>query len=86
MQKSILVFSMTSLLLFGSINMAVSQEQPKPKKDSVNMDNTARPTFYYAVEDEKANSKKGSFPVILVTAGGLIVVAAGVFFLTRKKK
>jgi LPXTG-motif cell wall-anchored protein len=85
MKKSLLVFSMTSLLLVGSMNFAMSQEQPQPKKDSVNMDNTAKPTFYYAIEDEKSETKEKS-PLIPIIAGGLVVVAAGIFFLTRKKK
>ena len=58
MKKSILVFSMTSLLLIGVMNRANAQEQPKPKKDTVNMDTDAKPTFYYAVEDEKSEAKR----------------------------
>jgi hypothetical protein len=86
MKKSILFLSITFLALFGTLNKAASQEQPKPKKDSVNMDTHAKPTFYYAVEDEKENPKKGNFPVIPVIAGGLVVVAAGIFLFSRKKK
>ena len=58
MKKSILVFSMATLLLAGGLKVAVAQEQPKPKKDTVNIDTDAKPTFYYA-EDEKAKSKGG---------------------------
>ena len=61
MKKSILVFSMASLMLAGSLKTAVSQDQPKPKKDTVNIDTDAKPTFYYA-EEEKARVKRG-FPV-----------------------
>lgn len=85
MKKSLLVFSMTSLLIFGCMNVAISQDQPKPKKDSVNMDNTAKPTFYYAAEDEKT-TKKGSSPIIPIIAGVVVLAGAAGFFLLRKKK
>ena len=58
MKKSILMFSMASLLLVGGLNVAFAQEQPKPKKDTVNIDTDAKPTFYYA-EDEASKSKRG---------------------------
>lgn len=85
MKKSLLVFSMTSLLLVGSMNFAMSQEQPQPKKDSVNMDNTAKPTFYYAIEDEKSETKEKS-PIIAIIAGVVVVAGAAGFFFLRKKK
>jgi LPXTG-motif cell wall-anchored protein len=84
MKKSILVFSMTSLLLVGGISVAKSQDQPKPKKDTVNIDTDAKPTFYYA-EDEAAKSK-GGIPTIAIIAGAAVIVAAGAFFLLKKKK
>ena len=86
MKKAILVFSMTSLLIFGSINVATSQDQPKPKKDSVNMDNTAKPTFYYAAEDEKVAKKGGNSLLIPIIAGVVVVAGAAGFFLLKKKK
>ena len=86
MKKSFLVFSMTSLLLLGSMNIAMSQEQPKPKKDSVNMDNTAKPTFYYATEDEKVAKKGGNSLLIPIIAGVVVVAGAAGFFMLRKKK
>ena len=55
MKKSILVFSMASLMLAGSLKTAVSQDQPKPKKDTVNIDTDAKPTFYYAEEEKQAS-------------------------------
>ena len=61
MKKSVLVFSMTLLLLLSGLNIAVGQEQPKPKKDTVNMDTDAKPKFYYPVEDEKEQSKREGF-------------------------
>ena len=86
MKKSVLVFLMTSLLLLCGINMVVAQEQPKPKKDTVNMDTDAKPTFYYAVEDEKDGAKKGGFPIVAVIAGAVVVAGAAAFFLLKKKK
>ena len=88
MKKSVLVFSMTSLLLLGGMNMAIGQEQPKVKKDTVNMDTQAKPTFYYAVEDEKAagSSKKGNTTTIAIIAGAVVVTVGAGFFLLNKKK
>jgi hypothetical protein len=84
MKKSILVFSMASLLLAGGLKVIVAQEQPKPKKDTVNIDTDAKPTFYYA-EDEAAKSKSG-VPTIAVIAGAAVIVAVGAFFILKKKK
>jgi hypothetical protein len=85
MKKSILVFSMASLLIISGMNMVNAQEQPKPKKDTVNMDTEAKPTFYYATEDDKGASK-GSFGTIAIIAGAVVVVGAVAFFLLKKKK
>jgi LPXTG-motif cell wall-anchored protein len=87
MKKSVLVISMM-LLLFGGINRAMAQEQPKPKKDTVNMDTDAKPTFYYPVEDEKASKSSGKSSMALIgIIAGAVVVAGGVgFFLLKKKK
>jgi len=87
MKRSVLVFSMTTLLVLGGLNMAIAQEQPAPKKDTVNMDTQAKPTFYYAVEDEKvAESKKGSSSVIIIIAAAVVIAGAAGFFLLKKKK
>jgi LPXTG-motif cell wall-anchored protein len=83
MKKSILAFSMTLILLVGGLNMANAQEQPKPKKDTVNMDTDAKPTSYYSVEDEK---KSGSSTTIAIIIGAVVVVGAAGFFLLKKKK
>jgi hypothetical protein len=87
MKKSVLVFSMTTLLVLGGFNMATAQEQPAPKKDTVNMDTQAQPTFYYAVEDDKAaESKKGGSSLIIIIAAAVVVAGAAGFFLMKKKK
>jgi LPXTG-motif cell wall-anchored protein len=87
MKKSILVFSMTSLLLLSGMNLTVAQEQPKPKKDTVNMDTDAKPTFYYAVEDDKSKAKGMSSAVkIGIIAGAVVIIGAAGYFLMKKKK
>jgi LPXTG-motif cell wall-anchored protein len=83
MKKSVLTFSMTLLLLITGISVAAGQEQPKPKKDTVNMDTNAKPTFYYPVEDSKSKSHVGT---IVIIAGAVIVAGAAGFFLLKKKK
>lgn len=84
MKKSVLVISMTLLLIFSVLNVAAGQEQPKPKKDTVNMDTNAKPTYYYPVEDDK----KGKSPVVIIAivAGAVVVIGAAGFFFFRKKK
>ena len=64
--------------------MTSAQDQPQPKRDTINMDTDAKPTFYNAVEDEK----KGKSPVVTIAliAGAVIVVGAAAFFLLKKKK
>ena len=83
MKKSVLVFSMASLLLAGGLNV-LAQDQPAPKKDTVNIDTDAKPTFYYA-EEEKAPSKSNTATIAIV-AGAVVVAGAVAFFLMKKKK
>jgi hypothetical protein len=84
MKKSVLVFSLATLLLVGGLKGVVAQEQPKPKKDTVNIDTDAKPTFYYA-EDEK-NASKSKTGTIVIIAGAVIVVGGVAYFLLKKKK
>jgi len=86
MKRSVLVFSMLSLLIISGLNIAKAQEQPAPKKDTVNMDTEAKPTFYYATEDDNTSEKKGSGATIAIIAGAVVVVAGAGFFLLKKKK
>lgn len=86
MKRSVLVFSMTALLLISSVKITTAQEQPAPKKDTVNMDTDAKPTFYYTTEDEKADDKKGNGSLIAIIAGVVVVIGAAGFFLMKKKK
>ena len=84
MKKSALVFVMASLLA-GGLKPGMAQEQPKPKKDTVNIDTDAKPIFYYAVEDKAATSKSGAGKIVFI-AGVVLIVAVGGFVLLRKKK
>lgn len=90
MKKAILILSLAGVLMMVNSGMAISQEKPKPKKDTVNMDTDAKPTFYYAVEDDKAKipAKKsgGSTATIVMIAGAVVIVGATVFFMMKKKK
>ena len=88
MKKAFLILSLSGLILTG-FGLVRAQEQPKPKKDTVNMDTDAKPRFYYAVEDDKAKTsegKRGAGTTIAIVCG-CVVVAAGVgFYLLKKKK
>lgn len=88
MKRAFLILSLSGLILagFGSV---LAQEQPKPKKDTVNMDTDAKPKFYYAVEDEKATKsaqKRGAGTTIAIVCGGVVVAAGVGFFLLKRKK
>jgi LPXTG-motif cell wall-anchored protein len=85
MKRSILVLSVTALFFLGGLKVANAQEQPAPRKDTVNMDTDAKPQVYYAVEDENTESK-GSFPIVPVIAGVVVIAAGAAFFLLKKKK
>lgn len=86
MKKSVYVFLISVLLLIGGMNILKAQEQPAPKKDTVNMDTDAKPEFYYATEDEQSDTKGGSSSTIVIIIGAVIVVGGAAYFLTRKKK
>jgi hypothetical protein len=87
MKKAFLVMSIAGLMMVSGTGMAKAQEEPKPKKDTVNMDTNAKPEFYYATDDEKAAGKKGGSTATIAIICGVVVVAAGAgFFLLKKKK
>ncbi len=85
MKKAILMFSFFMLLAAFGSNPVMSQEQPKPKKDTVNMDTNAKPTFYYAEEEEGAG-EKGKSGTVAFIAGAVVVIAAGAVLLLRRRK
>jgi hypothetical protein len=87
MKKAFLILSMASLLVFSGFGVVNAQEVPKPKKDTVNQDTYAKPTTYYAVEDDKVKESKGGNTTIIAIVCGAVVVVAGIaFFLLKKKK
>jgi LPXTG-motif cell wall-anchored protein len=89
MRKVILICSISALLIFGAATAAISQEQPEPKKDTVNIDTDAKPEFYYAIEDEETESTEksgGSGTTIAIIAGAVVLLGAGGYFLLKKKK
>lgn len=85
MKRSILVLSVAAMFFLCGLKVANAQEQPAPRKDTVNMDTDAKPQFYYAVEDEKTGSK-GSFPIVPVIVGVVVLAAGAAFFVFKKKK
>jgi hypothetical protein len=86
MKKVLLVMSLAGLLMFSVTGPVRSQEEPKPKKDTVNMDTNAKPQFYYATEDENGGAAKGGSGVTIAIICGVVVVAAGAGFYFLKKK
>jgi len=90
MKKSVLLFSVISLLFLGSLNTVKAQEQPAPKKDTVNMDTDAKPQFYYAAEDDKAVAKGessiGTTGIVVIIVGSILIIGGVVFFMLKKKK
>lgn len=87
MKRSVLTALISIMLLLGSINLVSAQEQPAPKKDTVNMDTNAKPEFYYEVEDEESMEKKesGNSTIIIIAAAVVVIGGATLFLLKRKK-
>lgn len=87
MKRSVLTALISIMLLLGSINLVLAQDQPAPKKDTVNMDTNAKPEFYYEVEDEESMEKKesGNSTIIIIAAAVVVIGGATVFLLKRKK-
>jgi LPXTG-motif cell wall-anchored protein len=86
MKKALLTISVFVLLSIGSLSLVRAQDQPAPKKDTVNMDTYAKPENYYSTEDEKHSKKSGSGTTIGIIAGAVVVVAGAGYFLLRKKE
>jgi len=88
MKRTFLTLALSACFAICGINLALAQEQPKPQKDTVNIDTDAKPTFYYAVEDEETGTGNGksSTTIIVIIVAAVIVVAGAAFFLLKKKK
>ncbi|MFN8242096.1 MAG: LPXTG cell wall anchor domain-containing protein [Bacteroidales bacterium] len=87
MKKTVLILTAVSMLMASGMNMN-AQDQPKPKKDTVNMDTYAKPEKYYDIEDEKTSegTKSSNTGLIIGIAAGVVVLGGVGYFLTRKKK
>jgi hypothetical protein len=88
MKRVFLLIALSAILLSGGIKYGFSQEQPVPQKDTINIDTDAKPTFYYAVEDEEsgAGNGKGSAGIIAIIAVVLVAAGGVGLFLLKKKK
>jgi LPXTG-motif cell wall-anchored protein len=86
MKKILIMASLALSFFLIGMGPALSQEQPKPKKDTVNIDTDAKPVFYYAAEDEKSQSENNSGTIVGVIAGIVVIAGAAGFFFMRKKK
>jgi LPXTG-motif cell wall-anchored protein len=86
--KRTISFIAALVMLMATVS-ATAQEQPAPKKDTVNMDTYAKPEKFYDIEDDAASeeSKGGNSGVIIAIIAGVVLVAgAAGYFLTKKKK
>ena len=89
MKKTILAISLTLLFALCGLTSSFSQDQPKPQKDTVNIDTDAKPKTYYEIEDEGSSAsgkEKGSGGTIGIILGAVVVVGAVAYFLLKKKK
>jgi len=87
MKRSVLVFIMAVVLLLGGLNIIRAQEQPAPKKDTVNIDTDAKPEFYYAIENEESmDNKKSSSTTVIIIVVAVVVIGGAAVMLLRKKK
>jgi LPXTG-motif cell wall-anchored protein len=84
MKKAILMISVAVMLFMGGLGLAVAQDQPSAKKDSVNADKAAKPVFYDAAAQEEA--PKSSNSTYLLIGGAVVVLGAAGYFMMKKKK
>jgi LPXTG-motif cell wall-anchored protein len=85
--KRTISFIAALMMLMATVS-ATAQEQPAPKKDTVNMDTYAKPEKFYDIEDDATEESKGgnSSVIIAIVAGVVVVAGAAGYFLTKKKK
>ncbi|MGQ9621803.1 MAG: hypothetical protein ACUVTX_12635 [Bacteroidales bacterium] len=90
MKKVFLLLMLSTLLIIpGFIPVIKAQEEPKPKKDSINMDTISKPVSYYAIEDEESTGTKGgkgTASTVVVIAGAVIIIGGVIYSLLKKKK
>jgi LPXTG-motif cell wall-anchored protein len=85
MKKAILMISMAGMLFLSGLTLAVGQDAPKAKKDTINADKAAKPVFYDAAAEEES-SKGGSGTTYALIGGAVVVLGAAGYFLMKKKK
>lgn len=85
MKKAILMISMAVMLFVGGLSLAVAQDEPSAKKDSVNADKAAKPVFYDAAAQEEA-PKSGSGTTYALIGAAVVVIGAAGYFMMKKKK
>ena len=88
MKKSILAITFSMILAISGLTAINAQEQPKPQKDTVNMDTDAKPTQYYDIEDDdaKAGTKSGVPVTLILLIAGVVVIVGGVAYTFLRKK
>jgi LPXTG-motif cell wall-anchored protein len=88
MKKTVLTFVFAFLLLFGGFSLVNAQDQPAPKKDTVNIDTDAKPEKFYAIEDEGSMGDNGesNSSTIIIIAAVVVVIGGAALLLLRKKK
>ena len=79
------MISMAGMLFLGSLGLAVAQDLPSAKKDSINADKAAKPVFYDAAATEEAPKSNSAATYVLI-AGAVVLVGAGGYFMMKKKK
>jgi len=84
MKKAILMISMAVMLFVGGLSLAVAQDEPSAKKDSVNADKAAKPVFYDAAAQEEAPKSSGTTYALI--GGAVVVIGAAGYFMMKKKK
>lgn len=85
--KRTISFIAALAMLMATVS-ATAQEQPAPKKDTVNMDTYAKPEKFYEIEDDAAEESKGgnSGLIIAIIAGVVVIAGVAGYMLTKKKK
>jgi LPXTG-motif cell wall-anchored protein len=87
MKRTVLSFMFAFLLLFGGFSLVNAQDQPAPKKDTVNIDTEAKPEKFYAVEDDaiRVDGKKSNSSTVIIIAAVVIIGGIALFLLKKKK-
>lgn len=83
MKKAVSIVFILGMLVLGSLNTLVAQDEQTERKDTISVDNSD-PVFYDAEEESESDASGNG--TILAIVGGVVVVGIGAFFLLKKKK